>query len=120
MRLRLGRTAHKPAPDAVGLPPMQRRVRETMRVAMTRYRPRRYRAGPILYMDALIPLVDRADPMSLWRRVARAGLKVVEVEGGHSDMLVEPYLLGVARALDDALRGDAPPFQPSSRPILQT
>jgi acetoacetyl-CoA synthetase len=120
MRLRLGRTAHKPAPDAVGLPPMQRRVRETMRVAMTRYRPRRYRAGPILYMDALIPLVDRADPMSLWRRVARAGLKVVEVEGGHSDMLVEPYLLGVARALDDALRGDAPPSQPSSRPILQT
>jgi acetoacetyl-CoA synthetase len=71
-------------------------------------------------MDALIPLVDRADPMSLWRRVARAGLKVVEVEGGHSDMLVEPYMLGVARALDDALRGDAPPSQPSSRPILQT
>jgi acetoacetyl-CoA synthetase len=65
-------------------------------------------------------MVERADPMPLLRRIARAGLKVVEVEGGHSDMLVEPYLLGVARALDDALRGDAPPSQPSSRPNLQT
>jgi acetoacetyl-CoA synthetase len=115
VRLRLGRTAHKPAFDAVGLPPMLLRVRETLRVAMTRYRPRRYCAGPILYVDALTPLVELADPMPLWRRVARAGLKVVEVEGGHSDMIVEPYMLAVVRTLDDALRGDAPLPQPSLR-----
>ena len=115
VRLRLGRTAHKPAFDAVGLPPMLLRVRENLRVAMTRYRPRRYRAGPILYVDALTPLVELADPMPLWRRIARAGLKVVEVEGGHSDMIVEPYMLAVVRTLDDALRGDAPPSQPSLR-----
>jgi acetoacetyl-CoA synthetase len=53
--------------------------------------------------------------MPLWRRVARAGLKVVEVEGGHSDVIVEPYMLAVVRTLDDALRGDALPSQPPLR-----
>ncbi|NPT55611.1 acetoacetate--CoA ligase [Paraburkholderia sp. 5N] len=116
VRLRLGHNAHKPAPEAVGLPPMLLQVRETLRVAMTRYRPRPYRAGPILYVDAQIPQPGRADPMLLLRRVARAGVKVVKVEGGHTDMIVEPYMLAVARALDDALRGDAPPSRPSSHP----
>ncbi|WP_245254191.1 acetoacetate--CoA ligase [Paraburkholderia sp. LEh10] len=119
VRLRLGRTASKPTPDAVGLPAVQQRVRAIMRVAMTRYRPRQYRAGPILYIDALTPLLNRPDPMPLLRHVARAGLKVVEVEGGHGDMIVEPYMLAVVRALDDALRGDTP-SQPSSTASLRT
>jgi thioesterase domain-containing protein/aryl carrier-like protein len=108
VRLRLGRTARRPAPDTIGLPPMQLRVREAMRVAMTRYRPQPYRAGPILYVDAQTPPPDRADPIPLLRRLARAGLKVVAVEGAHSDMIVEPSMLAVARALDDAAqRGPA-------------
>jgi hypothetical protein len=37
-----------------------------------------------------------------FRRLAQAWLKAVEVEGFHSDMIVEPYLLAVARTLDDA------------------
>ncbi|WP_429558560.1 acetoacetate--CoA ligase [Paraburkholderia youngii] len=116
VRLRLGHKAHNPAPYAVGLPPMLLHVRETLRVAMTRYRPRPYRAGPILYVDALTPDPDRADPILLLRRVACAGLKVVKVEGGHNDMIVEPYMRAVVRTLDDALRGDAPPSQPTLRP----
>lgn len=116
VRLRLGRAAHRPAPEAVGLPPMLLRVREAMRVAMTRYRPRQYSAGPILYVDARVPMEGYADPMLLFRRVARAGLKVVEVEGAHRDLIVEPYVLAVSRALDDALSGYAPPSRPSLRP----
>jgi acetoacetyl-CoA synthetase len=103
VRMRIGRMARRPAADAAGLPPALRCVRETMRVAMTTYRPRPYRAGPIVYVRAAIAQEERGDPMPLWRRVARGGLVIAHVSGSHTDMIVEPNVQSVAAALGKRL-----------------
>ncbi|AQV99251.1 acetoacetate--CoA ligase (plasmid) [Cupriavidus necator] len=94
-----------PQPDAFteSLPPALRRVRETMGLAMTAYRPRPYHAGPIAYVRAAIRQEHRGDPISLWRRVARGGLTIAEVPSSHIDMLFEPNLQVVAAVVDDGL-----------------
>ncbi|MGF6570587.1 acetoacetyl-CoA synthetase [Paraburkholderia sp. GAS333] len=103
LRLRLGYQAHRAEPNALGLPPMLLRVRKAMQVAMATYRPKRYSAGPILYVRALIRTEGPGDPLPLWRRVARGGLKVIDVAAGHSDMIASPKADTVAAALDAAL-----------------
>jgi acetoacetyl-CoA synthetase len=105
-RLRLGRTARRLEPDAVGLPPVLLRVRQAMQVAMATYRPKRYRAGPILYVRASTRIEGRGNPLPLWQRVACRGLKVIDVAGGHSDMVFRPNADVVAAALDAALSGN--------------
>lgn len=105
-RLRFGYTSHRLEPDAIGLPPVLLRVRQAMQVAMATYRPKRYRAGPILYVHALTRIEGRGNPLPLWQRVACGGLKVIEVAGGHSDMVFAPNADAVAAALDAALSGN--------------
>jgi len=100
------RLAHKRLrPDATiaAYPQALRNVRETLVQAMTRYRPPPYNAGPIFYVRAQTRLDERGDPMLLWQRVARGGLVIAEVPGGHFDMLIEPNLQIVAALLDKAL-----------------
>lgn len=103
VRMRAGRLALRPDPNTEGMPPTLRRVRAALRAAMSAYRPLPYRASPIVYLRAAIPERDLGDPLPLWKRVARAGLVVVQVPGGHPDMITEPNLRIVAAALDDAL-----------------
>ncbi|MFM0672959.1 acetoacetate--CoA ligase, partial [Paraburkholderia sediminicola] len=54
IRMRLGRMAARPAADTQGLPPVLRQVRESMRVAMATYCPRRYLGSPIVYVRASV------------------------------------------------------------------
>ncbi|SAL77280.1 acetoacetyl-CoA synthetase [Caballeronia peredens] len=103
VRMRMGRQAHKAAPDAQGLPPVLLRVRESMRVAMTTYKPRHYLGGPIVYVRATVLDEERADPLPVWQRVARQGLHIMKVDGKHTDLVVEPHLATVARTLTQAL-----------------
>ncbi len=103
VRMRLGKTAQQPAPDARGLPPTLLQLRESMRVAMTTYKPRRYVGGPIVYVRASIQQDDRGDPLPVWQRVAKHGLRIMRVEGRHTDLVVEPQLATVATALAQAL-----------------
>ncbi|TCF96540.1 acetoacetate--CoA ligase [Paraburkholderia strydomiana] len=100
MRLRLGRPARRtdPAVDGLNVPPVLMRVRESMRVAMTVYRPRRYAGGPIIYVRAR-KFDDRGDPLPLWQRVAAGGLKIVHVQGHHLEILSAPHVDSVAEAL---------------------
>lgn len=46
---------------------------------------------------------ERGDPMPLWRSIARGGLVVAEVSGGHGDMIVEPNVQRAAAVLDERL-----------------
>nr|WP_244306390.1 acetoacetate--CoA ligase [Paraburkholderia lacunae] len=103
IRRRSGRSVRRPDPFTATLPPTLRRIRETMGAAMTTYRPRPYDAGPIVYLRATIAERERGDPMSLWRRIARGGLVVADVSGGHGDMIVEPNVQRVAALLDERL-----------------
>ncbi|MGF6757763.1 acetoacetyl-CoA synthetase [Paraburkholderia sp. GAS42] len=103
IRMRVGRLAHRPDSHNASMPPVLQRVRETMRVAMTIYRPRPYHAGPIVYVRAAVGQNGRGDPLPLWRRVARAGLEVVEVSGDHNGMIAEPNVHVVAAVLDRGL-----------------
>jgi acetoacetyl-CoA synthetase len=105
VRMRMGHQAHKAAPDAQGLPPVLLRVRESMRVAMTTYKPRRYLGGPIVYVRATIPDPQRPDPLPVWQRVAKHGLRIMTVDGKHNDLVVEPHLATVAQTLTHALEG---------------
>ncbi|SAL03914.1 acetoacetate--CoA ligase [Caballeronia ptereochthonis] len=103
VRMRMGQQAHKAAPDAQGLPPVLLRVRESMRVAMTTYRPHRYVGGPIVYVRATILDQERGDPLPVWQRVAKHGLRIIRIDGKHTDLVVEPHLATVAQTLTKAL-----------------
>ncbi|WP_432262607.1 acetoacetate--CoA ligase [Cupriavidus sp. TMH.W2] len=98
-----GRMTRRPDAFTESLPPALRRVRETMGLAMTAYRPRPYHAGPIVYVRAAIRQEHRGDPISLWQRVSRGGLMIAEVPSSHIDMLLEPNLQAVAALLDERL-----------------
>jgi len=77
-------------------------VYEKMTAAMDAYRPQPYDGGPILYIRAADQIGGYFDPLPLWQRVARGGLTVIAVPGGHLDML-GPNAPLVAAALDRAL-----------------
>ena len=95
--------AHRPDSHNALMPPVLRSVRETLRVAMTIYRPRPYRAGPIVYVRATGAQSDLGNQMALWRNVARAGLVIVEVACDHFNLIAEPNVQIVAAALDRGL-----------------
>jgi acetoacetyl-CoA synthetase len=103
VQMRRGLMRLRPDATTAAFPPALRRVRETLVLAMTTYRPLPYHAGPIVYVRGAVRLEERGDPMLLWRRVARGGLVIAEVPGGHEDMLVEPNLQAVANLLDQGL-----------------
>jgi acetoacetyl-CoA synthetase len=73
-----------------------------MRVAMTTYRPRRYRGGPIIYVRASIKEGGQGDPLPAWQQIARRGLIVKPLDGRHTDLVIEPNLAAVA---DEIARG---------------
>jgi acetoacetyl-CoA synthetase len=103
VRMRAGHLARRPERHNAGLPPLMLRVREAMRVAMTRYRPKPYRGSRIVFLRAQIPLPGRGDPLPLWHRIARAGLTVTDIPGDHNGLVLEPNVAHVAAALSDAL-----------------
>lgn len=101
LRLRLGRSARRtdPAVAGINVPPVLMRVRESMRLAMSVYRPVQYKGGPIVYVRAQ-RFEDRGDPLPVWRRVATCGLTIVGVQGDHHEMMSAPHVHEVAMALD--------------------
>ncbi|MGF6292870.1 acetoacetate--CoA ligase [Paraburkholderia youngii] len=103
LRMRSGRMAHRPNSHNAMMPPALRTVRETLRVAMTTYRPRPYHAGPIVYVHATSALSYRNNQLTLWQHVARGGLDVVDVSCDHFEMIAEPNVQVVAAALDRRL-----------------
>jgi acetoacetyl-CoA synthetase len=103
VRMRLGRMPRRPEGYTPAMPPVLRYMRETTRVAMASYRPKPYDAGPIIYVRAAVAQDGHGDPLLLWRRVARAGLTLTEIAGGHADLIVEPNVQFVAAELDRGL-----------------
>ncbi|CAB3758845.1 Acetyl-coenzyme A synthetase [Paraburkholderia humisilvae] len=121
IRLRLGHMAHKPFPQIAHFPPVLVRVREAMRVAMTTYRPAPYMGGPVHYVRAALLDPERGDPLPLWRRVARRGLAIANVDGSHTDMILEPNIDVLAAALDRVFSNEiAPSGSQSASAALRT
>ena len=83
-------------------PPAPLQVYDKMMAAMGAYRPQPYDGGPVLYIRAEDQIGGYFDPLPFWQSVVRGGLTVVEVPGGHLDMLGRNAPL-VAAALDRAL-----------------
>ncbi|SAK89309.1 acetoacetyl-CoA synthetase [Caballeronia temeraria] len=103
VRGRMGKETHRPASDIADLPPVLQRVRDSMNVAMATYKPRRYDGGPIVYVRATLLDESRSDPLPVWQRVAKQGVRVMPVIGRHTDLVVEPHLATVAQTLTNAL-----------------
>jgi acetoacetyl-CoA synthetase len=100
------RFARKPE-EIVSAPAMtaaQRRVHETMKAALERYRPARFEGGPLVYLRAAIPLGGYCDALPVWTRTASSGLQVMHIRGGHLD-LVRATSAQAAGAIDEVLRG---------------
>ena len=114
VRLRIGHMAHRVDSHNVSMPPELRGVRETMRIAMTIYRPRPYDAGPIVYVHATAVQDYANNQLSMWRHVARTGLVVVDAPCDHFDLIAEPNVQIVAAALDRGLTNNdnAPAYVP--------
>ncbi|WBY01959.1 acetoacetate--CoA ligase [Ramlibacter tataouinensis] len=83
------------------LSPAQRLVFDVLSAALERYRPAPFEGGPVHYLRARIPLGGYPDPLPVWKRVARAGLEVLRLPGGHLD--VTGTQAGRAAALIDAV-----------------
>ena len=102
------RLVHRGAPAGLPdtLPQALRRVHEAMTHALESYRPRPFDGGPLVYLRAAVPLGGYCDPLPVWRRTARAGLRVVPLPGEHLD-LVRTTSADAARAIDETLADKA-------------
>jgi acetoacetyl-CoA synthetase len=107
LRIRMGQQVYAPNPDVAALPPALFRVRESMNLAMAKYKPRRYDGGPIVYVRATLHDESYDDPLPVWQRVARRGLQIMKIEGRHTDLVVEPHIASVAQTLTNVLEGPA-------------
>ena len=99
------RHARAPAPvldRPFGMGDAHWRVMQALTRALQGYRPAPYTAGPVLLVRARVPLDGYFDPMPVWRRVLRAGLRVVTVRGDHL-ALVRAQGPVVAAVIDEAL-----------------
>jgi acetoacetyl-CoA synthetase len=85
----------------LGLSPRQRKAILALRVAMAAYRPKSY-SGKVTFFHAAIPNPRWPDPLRVWKGVCRE-LEVVEVPGGHSDLILQPSVGYVADTLDRLL-----------------
>jgi acetoacetyl-CoA synthetase len=91
-----------PRPSAgLGLPPAQELVYDALVDALAIYQPQPY-AGPVLFVHAQDVLPGYLDPMPAWRRHVGRRLRVVELPGGHLE-LVSTHARRVAGLLDEAL-----------------
>jgi acetoacetyl-CoA synthetase len=70
---------------------------------MTTYRPRLFKGGPIVYVRATMLDGQHADPLPVWQRVAKHGLRIMLIDGKHTDLVVEPHLATVAQTVTNAL-----------------
>jgi len=74
--------------------------------AWAAYRPQPY-AGTVTLFRAEERDGTLADALTIWREVARGGLVVEEVRGGHNEMLIEPNVEVLAERLSARLTDDA-------------
>jgi acetoacetyl-CoA synthetase len=92
-----------PEPDA----PLRMRERVvTGWEAWAAYRPQPY-AGAVTLFRAERRDGTIADALTIWREVARGGLAIEQVRGGHNEMLVEPNVEVLAARLSARLADDA-------------
>jgi acetoacetyl-CoA synthetase len=83
------------------LPPRIRMIVLGLRVAMVAYRPKPY-SGKVTFFHAAIRNPRWPDPLRVWKSVCRE-LEVVEIPGGHNDLILPPNVGYVAHALDRLL-----------------
>lgn len=95
--------------------PAQQRVYDAMIEALMAYLPGPYDGSPIVYVRSRVPLEGYFNPMPVWRRVARAGLRVVDMPGAHLD-LVRAHARHVAAVIDQALAQSGRVTPPGGRP----
>jgi acetoacetyl-CoA synthetase len=85
----------------LSLSPRHRKIILALRVAMAAYRPKPY-SGKVTFFHATVPNPRWPDPLRVWRGVCRQ-LEVVEVQGGHSNLILPPCVGYVADTLDRLL-----------------
>jgi acetoacetyl-CoA synthetase len=71
--------------------PLQRRVQAIADRELLRYRPHSY-PGSIRFFRASERFWHLPEPTTIWRRVAKEGVGVTEVEGGHLELMTSPYV----------------------------
>jgi acetoacetyl-CoA synthetase len=84
------------------LPTDLRRIIAGLRVAMAAYRPKPY-AGKVTYFQSTIRNPRWSNPLGIWKRACQGEFEVVEITGGHNDLLLPPMVAYVAHALDRLL-----------------
>jgi acetoacetyl-CoA synthetase len=107
LRIRMGTQMYTPSVEIAAMPPALLRVRESMNIAMSKYKPRRYEGGPIVYVRATTLDESYSDPLPVWQRVAMHGLQIMKIDGRHTDLVIEPHLASVAQTLTKALEKGA-------------
>ena len=87
------------------LPPLIRRLEQANMQAFDAYVPPAY-DGPATYFAPTDRTPGLCSPLPAWRRSVRGRLTVEPVPGNHRDMIREPQLAALARAIDRHLGSD--------------
>ena len=71
--------------------------------AMRRYRPGPYEGRVVLFRVRAMSLFGAADPQMGWGKLARSGVSVKMIAGGHNNILEQPYVQSLAEKLSEEL-----------------
>jgi thioesterase domain-containing protein/acyl carrier protein len=81
---------------------------DLVNMAVMRYRPKTYSGRVLLFRRSLRPISKYLDETLGWGGLIAGELNVVEIRGGHSDMLCEPQVQDTAAKLAAYLRAAVP------------
>ncbi len=90
-------------PDVSRIPLQHQELMQLHLRAMRRYRPDPYEGRVVLFRVRAMPLLGAADPKMGWGKLARGGVVVKMIAGGHNNILEHPYVQSLAEKLSEEL-----------------
>ena len=81
---------------------------DLLNIAVTRYRPTMYHGRVLLFRRSLRPITKYLDETLGWGGFIAGEFNIVEIQGGHSDMLCEPQIQKTAAKLAAYLSESGP------------
>ncbi|MFN8598686.1 MAG: amino acid adenylation domain-containing protein [Anaerolineae bacterium] len=90
-------------PDVSRIPEIHRKLIEVHLRAMQDYTPRPFDGRVMLFRVRGMSLFRASDPQMGWGRLARGGVEIKMIEGGHNNILEVPYVESLAEQLKAAL-----------------
>ena len=101
-------------PDVSRIPRQHQELMQVHLRAMRQYRPGPYDGRVTLFRVRAMSLLGAADPQMGWGKLARGGVIVKMIDGGHNTLLEQPYVRSLAEKLLEELAAARQNNQPGA------